>query len=84
MTRHFPISAVAQALAIDKRGVKALIKSGVLPAADVAPPGSKYRKWRISQESLDLFLARRAHASPLVPIRRRRRRDDGVIHFNYD
>jgi len=83
MTTHHPVSEVAEALAIDQRGVKALIRSGELRASDVAPPGSKYRKWRISQDDLDLFLARRAHAPPPTQTRRRRRRDDSIIRFDY-
>jgi len=84
VTAHYPIGRVGEILAIDQRAVKALIRSGELRASDVAPAGSRYHKWRVSQDDLDLFLERRVHAPPAPATRRRRRRDDHVIRFNYD
>jgi hypothetical protein len=83
MTAHHPISAVAEALAVDERRVRGWIKSGELQAIDVGPARGKHRRWRISQEALDLFLACRSSTPPAAPIRRRRRADPQVLHFDY-
>lgn len=80
--KHFPIAHVAKELAADARCVKALIRSGELPAVDIAPRGAKYRKWRISQDALDAFLLRRS-ATPPGPVTRRRQRDPQILHFDY-
>lgn len=72
MTVYHPISAVAEALTVDQRRVKAWIRSGELPAVDVGPPGGKHRRWRISQEAIDVFLARRSAAPPAKMTRQRR------------
>jgi hypothetical protein len=82
--KHYPIPAVAEELAVDRRCVKALIRSGELPAVDIAPAGAKYKKWRVSQEALEIFLLRRTATPPTPTTRRRRRRDDSILHFNYD
>jgi len=83
MIRFFSISAVAEALAVDERRVRGWIRSGELPAVDVGPARGKHRRWRIAQSDLELFLARRAATRPAAPARRRRR-EEGIIRFNYD
>jgi hypothetical protein len=45
------------------------IESGLLPAVDVSPFGSKRRQYRISEEALRQFeLARAAGAKPSRPV----------------
>jgi hypothetical protein len=83
MTAHHPISAVAEALAVDERRVRGWIKSGELQAIDVGPARGKHRRWRISQDALDVFLARRSATPPAPVTRRRRRADPGIMHFDY-
>lgn len=84
MTVYHPIPAVAEILTVDRRAVKALIRTGELRASDVAPAGSKYKKWRISEDDLEIFLTRRAATPPAPVTRRRRQRDPAIIHFDYD
>jgi hypothetical protein len=64
--------AVGRLLNIKPAKVLAWVKSGQLSAVNVAErPGGRPR-WRISRDSLDLFLATRANRAPVKAVRRRR------------
>ena len=73
--RYLPVADVAERLAIDPSSVLALIRSGALPAVDVALPGTARRRWRIAVADLEAFLIRR-RSSP--PSRRRNRHRRGA------
>jgi hypothetical protein len=70
-SRFVAVADVAERLALDPSSVLALIRSGALPAVDVALPGTTRRRWRIAAVDLDAFLAAR-RSSP--PSRRKNRR----------
>ena len=64
---------------VDK--ILAWIRSGELPAINIASkPGGRPR-WRIRESDIELFEARRSAVAPAKKTRRRRRRSPGVIEF---
>jgi excisionase family DNA binding protein len=73
---------IAELLGIDDAKVVAWIRAGELKASNVAAKAAgKRARWRISQLSLDEFLARREAVPTIKPIRKRRQRSDDVIPF---
>jgi len=64
--------AIAEALGVSHEKVMAWIKSGELPAVDVAARGSRRPRFRISPEAFAEFLERRAVAPPPPRVKRRR------------
>jgi excisionase family DNA binding protein len=67
---------VARLLAVKADKVLAWIGAGELAAVDVRSPGATRPRWRITQEALDGFLARRS-ARPM-PVRLARPRQPGA------
>ncbi len=74
---HLPRD-VAKFLLVDLAKVHKFIKSGQLEAVNMSL-GTQPR-WRISQESLDRFLASRQNRPPVKPQRKRRAAPD-VVEF---
>ncbi|MDZ4685267.1 MAG: helix-turn-helix domain-containing protein [Planctomycetaceae bacterium] len=73
------VREVAELLGIRQHGVTALIRSGELRGVDVSlQPGGRPR-WRIMQEDLEAFIARRTHQAAAP--RRRRRKPTNVKQY---
>ena len=72
---------VAEYLGVSHIKILRFIISGELPAIDLASNRGGRPRWHVSREDLDDFLKRRASTPPLPPIRKRRKRNDGVISF---
>jgi len=62
---------VASLLGTTPENVIGWIKAGLLPASNIALPGSTRPRWRISPAALDQFLAARAACPPSPTTRRR-------------
>ena len=61
--RYYTPAEISEILKVDTDGVIALIRSGELVASNVARSKAAAKpRWRISQESLDRFLASRTNA----------------------
>lgn len=74
--------ALARRLAVKPEKVRAWILRGELEAVDVSDRAGLGRpRWRISQQAIEKFLARRSAQPPPKPVRRRRRDDDEVDYF---
>jgi hypothetical protein len=69
----YTVAAVAEALGCRVPHVLALIRAGQLIASDISRPGSRRPLWRIADEGLAGFLARRQHEAAPRPATRRRR-----------
>jgi transposase len=69
------VAQVAKNLGVEQAKVRGWIRSGELPASNVAAKLSQRPRWKISQESLDSFLQKR-QAVPRQPVRTRPRRPD--------
>lgn len=74
--RFLAVADVAERLALDPSSVLALIRSGVLPAVDVALTGTTRRRWRIAVADLESFLLARRSSPPSRRRNRRRRQSD--------
>ncbi len=72
---------VAAQLRIKADGVLVLIHAGQLAASNVAMPGSRRPRWRISAEALADFLAARQSQGPTPRARRRKRRAENVTQY---
>jgi excisionase family DNA binding protein len=71
---------VAEQLGIDAAKVITWIRSGELPAANVATRVGGRPRWRIGPNDLEAFLERRRSPTPPAP-RPKRRRFDGITEF---
>lgn len=54
-------SEVAELLRISDRQVRRLAEADVLGAIDVAPPGSRFRRWRFPRPGVEIFLHERCN-----------------------
>jgi predicted site-specific integrase-resolvase len=72
---------VAERLGIDAHKVITFIRRGELVAFDLANPGSRRPRWRISDEALNTFLLRRQSRPEAARVRRQRRQTKDVISF---
>lgn len=61
--------------------VRDVIRSGELSAVDLARPGSKRPRYRVTEAALAEFLAGRTVQPPPVKPRRRRRRDPAITQY---
>jgi excisionase family DNA binding protein len=73
MSGSHTVQQAAELLAVSVDHVGVLIRSGELPASDISRPGSRRPLWRIADEDLAAFLARRRHLAAPKPVRRRKR-----------
>ncbi len=71
---------LARMLGIAPDKVLSWIRAGELRAVDLSENRGKRPRWRISRESLDEFLKRRAATPPPKP-RRRRKPDANVTQY---
>jgi hypothetical protein len=79
--RWFTPPELAKELRVDAHFVLDRIRDGELAAVNVASdPHGRRPRWRISDEALQVFLARRAATPPTIPARRRRQPDE-IIQF---
>ena len=78
--RTFCRRDVAAFLNVKTDTVLDFIHAGELPASDCSRPGSKKPRWRVLEEDLGLFLAKRRKVPPPKPYRRKRK-TEGVIEF---
>jgi excisionase family DNA binding protein len=69
---------VADRLDVDVETVLAHVHRGTLPAVDVARPGSRRPRWRISEADLDAFVAAR-RTTPRPPATKRRPKRGGTV-----
>lgn len=80
MNWHKP-PAIAKQLQIDAEKVRELIRLGLLVAVDVASPGSRRPRFRISEEALNDFLLQRQVRLPVKPVRRKRQNENVKQYF---
>jgi len=73
--------AVAQRLGIDAHKVVSFIRSGELLACNLASAGSRRPRWRIAEDDLQEFLAKRRSSGP-APRPQRRKRNTLPAGFN--
>ncbi len=79
MTTYLSPPELARRLGINPGKIIAWIRSGEMPAINIATRLSGRPRWRISQADLVIFAARRAATVP--PKSRPRRKTAGVIEF---
>jgi hypothetical protein len=79
-TFHTP-PAIAKALGIKPERVVSMIRSGEIQAVNLASRGSRRPRFRVSEESLQAFLAGRAVVPPTPSPTHRQRRYSGKEYF---
>lgn len=80
MPSYFSPPEVARLFGVNPGKVLGFIRSGELPAVNVAASLTGRPRWRISPSDLAIFEQRRSAGKP-PPVRRRRRRDEHIIEF---
>ncbi|MGH7169367.1 MAG: helix-turn-helix domain-containing protein [Gemmataceae bacterium] len=81
--RHLTPPAIAARLGVAAETVIGWIRSGELPAANVAKRGCRRPRYRIAPEDLEAFLATRRPDAPARAAKpsRRRKQESGVIQY---
>ena len=72
---------IAELLGVAHLKILRFIRNGELRAFDLSSRRGERPRWKISPSDLESFLARRAATPPPTPVRRKRKRTDGVIQF---
>jgi hypothetical protein len=61
MEKRYAPDFVGKLFGVTKQTVIAWCESGVMPAVNVASPSAKRKRWRMSEEDIAVFQARRAN-----------------------
>lgn len=56
--RYLSTGTIAEAAGVSRRTVARDIKSGILPAVDIATPGSTRPRWRVAEHDLQGYKLR--------------------------
>jgi excisionase family DNA binding protein len=75
----YTVTALAHRFGCDKDTIYALIRSGRLPAFNIAKPGSKRATWRVSASAVDDF--DRGQTTTKPPTKRRKSRAKQAADF---
>lgn len=68
MQRRFSPDHVARHFGVTKGTVIRWCESGVMPAVNVATPSASRKRWRMSEEDIEVFESRRANKPEEVPV----------------
>jgi len=81
--QHLKVSQIAEQLGVKHGKILGWIKTGELEALDVSSrAGVGLPRWRVTQDALDRFLARRANTTPKLQ-RKARRRNVAPVAVRY-
>lgn len=71
--RLYTVAETAKILKLHHETVRTLIRNGTLSASDLSHPGSRYRRWRVSEEAIGGYLLTASNVDLTVKPRARRR-----------
>jgi excisionase family DNA binding protein len=82
LLRSYSLTQIAATMAVKYETALAWIHTGEIRAIDVTARRGQRPRWRIMEDDLQAFLARRAApACPRITRSRKKRVDSGVIEF---
>lgn len=80
--KFYLVRDIEQLLGVTEKTVLGWLNSGELKGANCGvTPGKKKPRWRVSQESLDAFLALRTPTPAVPATRRQTRKTEGTMEF---